>query len=1161
MKGKLMLMLLCIALACAMLVPALGDEAWQVGDAHCGFTVTDVRTFDLIGADTITLKHDRTGALVMLLLNEDTNRAFDITFRTVTENSEGTPHVFEHATLDGSEKYPPRSLFFNLSYQTYNTFMNAATYSMMTTYPIASLSEEQLLLYADYYLDSCFHPIIMTDESIFREEAWRYALTGREEPLTLTGTVYNEMKGASTLPSCAQRNYYRTLAPGSVLGNEFGGDPAFIPDLTWQALKDYHDTYYHPSNSLSFVYGRIDDPDAFLSLLDGVFSTYDAKDVSGLFMDSAYEPLTAEKVAVYPYAVEEGTDTDKGAMIYYGFRIDTQDAAEIDALDLLTAMINADSSAFNQLMKERMPGANASCSIDLSAVPNVIFSASGVNADDADAFRAVVDEAMVTIADEGFTQEEAEAIEASTRLSVLLTPESSNVGVNIVQSIAYYWSACDRLYGYLEYISQLNSFAAYAADGTFCRVARQYIVDNPIRALAVTEPVPGLKESEEAALAQHLAEVKAAMSDEELDAIIAATLAPEKEEEDSSALVAALSAVTVDTLPEEYRTFEIQDETLDHGVRSLYVNAASDGLGKTMLRLDVSSLPMEQLHWLALYIDLLGDFDTASHTQSEVSMLATRYTNDLQIGVITPMEDRADGYTPYLRIFFNALDEDLSAAYDLMAEVLFTSDFSDLEKLSGRISNYRSQLKQKINADNYAVMLYRMFSRGQESYAFYDYMKQLPYYAFLCEVEEAMTVAPEGVQASLESMRDTLRTLGASAVYGYVGTEEGRAANQAAVDAFLSRMTAEEKQRQVYTFEAVAPAEGLILDVNTNFNIAFASWEDLGLEKYTADWDVICALVNDRYLMPELREARGAYGAYIYAIDCGLYAFTYRDPGVAESFDVFSRLGEMLESDAAITQELLNGYILSSYSTYALPKGELTDGYTTMGNLLNGHPQEEKLESMRALKSVTVERIPEYAAALARVMTNGICGTVASASVINANAGLYTVTANPFGSVDASQVTLSDVDEQHPYYAAIRSVFEAGYMTAEDGAFCPERTLTLGEFATPLYVAIGGAPDAAEAIAFLTQYEIIPGEPAETELTREDAVLYCASFCLALGMELEETPLGEYADAADTGEGLEGVWAWMLANELIAPTADGLLAPASPMTRAEYAFMLAQLLQ
>lgn len=1159
MKRFFSLALICVMLLCAVLPAQAESPAWQAGDTNNGFTVTDVRAFDLIGADAITLRHDKTGALVMLLLNEDTNRVFNVTFRTVAEDNTGTPHVFEHATLSGSEKYPSKKLFFNLSYQTYNTYMNATTYPMMTSYPIGSLSEDQLLKYADFYLDSCFHPMIQTDESIFRREAWRYSLTGADEEMTLTGTVYNEMKGAMTLESAANYNYKRTLAPGSVIGNVSGGEPASIPDMTWDALRAYHDTYYHPSNSLSFVYGKIEHPGAFLALLDGVFSAYEARDVSGLFADADYRPLTEAAEKVYSYPVEAGTDTANGAAIYYGFRCDGASDEDLDALDLFTTMANADSGAYKTLLKERLPMASGSVYIDLCGVPNVYFCATGVNASDADAFRAVVDESMAKIAEEGFTLEEAEALEAGVKLEALLISEGDEVGVNIIESIAYYWASTGRLYGYMDSIELLNHFTDYVNDGGFRRVAKAYIVDNPIRALAVTEPVAGLKEAEDAALAGKLAEKKAAMTEDEINALVAATNKADADE-DTTDMVASLSAVTVDTLPEEFRVYDIQDETLENNVRRLYVNAAGAGVGKTMLRLNVSSLPQEQLHWLSLYVNLLGDMDTTDHTYSDLATLMTRYANSLQIGVIDPQEDNEYGYTPYLRIVFNALDDDLSAAYNLISEILFRTDFSNTEALSGRVGKIRNSLKQSVNAEGYLFMLRRMFGHSNEGYAVYDYMSQLPYYSFLCEVEEAMAADPSVVVAKLNETRDALMALGNGVVYGYVGSEEGRTANTAAVEAFLSGMTAEPKERVKYEFAPVEPSEGMILDVNTSFNIAFASWEDLGLEKYTADWDVICSLISDRYMMPELRDARGAYGAYLCAVEYGIYAFTYRDPNVAETFDVFSRMGEMLANDTSITQDTLNGCILSSYSAYALPQGELTDGYNALGNLLTGQSQEEKRANMEALKAVKVEKLPEYAAVLSRLMTNGVRGTTSSASIINANAALYRTVSNPFGAVDASQVTLTDVSEDNPHYEAIRRAFEGGLMTAEDGAFAPDRTLTLGEFAVPLYVAVGGSADAEEAIAFLAQYGIVPAEPADTELTREDAATCGANFCAAMGVAVQELTLGEYPDAAEVAEGAEGTWAWMLENGLMYPTADGLLAPTAPMTRADFAEMLVALL-
>ena len=223
----------------------------EVGDVVYGFEAKQIRPFPAIGAQMVLFEHQRTHALLMYIANDDTNRVFDLTFFTDAIDKTGLPHVFEHSVLDGSEKYPSRTLWFNVAYQTYNTYMNAFTQSRMTSYPVASLSEAQLLKYADYYTDACLHPNVVEDESIFREEAWRYRLEDKDGELTIEGTVYSEMQGANDLANAAYTNAMSTAFPGSTIGNEYGGEPEFIPDMTFEALQSYHSLYYHPSNSIA----------------------------------------------------------------------------------------------------------------------------------------------------------------------------------------------------------------------------------------------------------------------------------------------------------------------------------------------------------------------------------------------------------------------------------------------------------------------------------------------------------------------------------------------------------------------------------------------------------------------------------------------------------------------------------------------------------------------------------------------------------------------------------------------------------------------------------------------------------------------------------------------------------------------------------------------
>jgi len=171
-----------------------------------GFEALEIRDFSQINASVVRFVHQKTGAELYYIANDDTDRVFDLTFRTESPDDTGIPHVFEHAILNGSEKYPSRQLYDNLEYQTYNTFMNGYTYNRYSTYPVASLSEAQLLKLASFFTDSCFHPLVMEDESIFRTEAWRYRLNDPDDPLTIEGTVYSEMLGRRSVERSSYLN-------------------------------------------------------------------------------------------------------------------------------------------------------------------------------------------------------------------------------------------------------------------------------------------------------------------------------------------------------------------------------------------------------------------------------------------------------------------------------------------------------------------------------------------------------------------------------------------------------------------------------------------------------------------------------------------------------------------------------------------------------------------------------------------------------------------------------------------------------------------------------------------------------------------------------------------------------------------------------------------
>ena len=1111
---RLFSIMLSVMLALTSMIGLAEDSAAsglpQVGEIINGFEVVEVTTFPLINADVVYFIHQKTGAELLYLANDDNNRVFEISFKTPAENDMGVPHVFEHATLGGSEKYPSKELFFNLSYQTYNTYMNASTYSHMTTYPIASLSEDQLYMYADFYTDSCFHPMIHTDESIFLEECWRYSMDTAESDLGISGTVYSEMQGAYTLASAAYQNWADIMFPGSFASYSSGGVPSEIPNMTWDDVKNFHLDYYHPSNSLTCLYGSFENYERFLAQLDGYFSAYEKADI--VIDDADYAPITGPVAATFEYPVEASSNTNNSGRIYYGFRIDGADEATVNALDMLSNLLGSSSFPVITALKEALPHASVSCGLTLDTpVPTIVFIADSVNADDAEIFRSTVDAALAQIVNDGLDASAVDAVAAAFRLDVMLMSESASLGTDMIPNIAYYWATTDDWHDYLDAVAALDNFVALNEDGTFVRLISQYLLDNENTALATTIPVAGLKEQNDAALAAELAQIKAAMTPEEIDAIVANTAALAQPAQSNAAqYVSQLQAVTVESLPEEARIYDFTDVTGEDNVRRINVEANVDGVGQAMLLLNVNDLPQDALHWYQLYIDLLGEVDTTAHTRQELAALATRY---LYEGVIKASIPDGDQPNVFLRVAWIATDEDMQAAYDLVYELLFDSQFTDPARIAEAVSARKGSLKSSLTSGIYSSQLYRAQSIANPNIRTYTYMTDIDYYLFLEQVEAMMTTDPETVMAMLQAMQGYVNNA-TGTVSAFAGSPESATNHAVVADAFLARLNTREIVPAVYDIPAAARAEGIIADSSVQYNLVFATWAEMGLEDFNAGFNAISALVSDTFLVPLLRDQYGAYTVMHGANDYGVYLLTYRDPNVQETFDVYAQLPALL-ADLAIDQATLDGYILSAYASYAQSTGELSGAGNTILTILNGDDQTEVLERMRQLKSIKAEDVAAYADIYASIMDNGVYSTAGGAGAIEANAALYENIINPFGAVDPTSVEFTDCTADHPLYDYVRFAFENGLMAPNgDAFFGADEQATLGDFAVVCYVLLGGGQNAAEAVSYLAQYGIVPAEDPATPLTGEDLVACTQNFCTTVGVPVTADMLPAFEDLA-----------------------------------------------
>ena len=955
-----------------------------------GFSVTKTGTVNIIGAETILYTHDKTGARVMHVANEDKERAMLVTFETPALDNKGIPHVFEHICASGSQKYASPKLFSSVGSQTCNTHMNASTYDAMTSYEYSTMFEAQLLLIADYYLDSVFHPLLYTDKPIFQRDAWHYELADADAPLNVNGIVYNEMKGAFAIERAAVHNTLNTLYPGSTAANDSGGIPKEILSMTYEDCVNFHQTYYHPSNALIFLYGDLN-VEPFLKLIGGYCNNFDRKTITKNIHAEKSAPFPAPVTAEFKYPMEINSEIEDNSVICYSFNLGKLSPLDYASFEILSTILDGDSSPVISKLREVLPGASASVDFyATSAGCCLSFSAMGVNERDRDTLKAVVDEAVAEILESGFDAGHLEAAIATEEFFVLSIPERSGLGLRVTSEMARLGSIGLGYNYWNEYLDAIEIAKAKSASGYFEAMVKKYIASNPHNALVITVPAPGLKEKMDEQLRAELDAVKAAMSDEEITQIINTdkALAAMSEETVPPELLNRLTAVTVETFSDEQikiKTYDIDEASLN-GVKAYIAKAATHSLNFTGVDYNSAAVTLEELHYLNLYADLLGEVPTKNLelTALQIKMARCLYKFSARA---SSREFYDYSYKPVFCVGWYSINASYAEAVALVQEMLINTDFSDSEIISGVIGRLRTSIRNTINNSPHDIMQVRAMASRFSRVAYDNHVRGVAYYQFLSEAQKFLKSAPEGFRDKLLAVRAKLGFKGGVTVM-FTGNAKGIESFKNNAGVLLERLTDEPvPTADLNSMPKPADSEGFVVEASVQFNVAFAAYDEIGL-KYSGKLLPITKILSDAYLTPAVQYTIGAYGCWAIANRYGLAFVSYYDPSVTETFAAYNEMASFAASHG-LSQEDVNRYIIYSLAQRLVPEGELNGALNAIIRKYQAYPDDYKLNILREIKSVTVHDLTNFSGYLTLVMNKGVRSTAGGQAVILENADLY----------------------------------------------------------------------------------------------------------------------------------------------------------------------------
>lgn len=861
------------------------------GDRIHGYTVNKVVPVPELFLVSVQLTHNNTGAQHLHIARDDANNVFGVAFRTTPMDSTGVSHILEHTALCGSQSYPVRDPFFKMLNRSLSTFMNAFTASDFTMYPFSTQNPKDFENLLSVYLDAAFFPQLR--EQDFRQEGWRLEpedLANPDSPVIFKGVVFNEMKGAMSTPeSLFVHHAQSNLLPSHTYSNNSGGDPLCIPDLTWQQLKDFHASHYHPSNSRFYTYGDLPLEKNLENIENKVLRHFDKISVT---TDIPHEPRwlkPREKhvtCPVDPMAANPDKQTTVGLHYLTGRTTDAFDNFSMVILSSLL-MSGPNSPFYNSLIAPNIgsdysPGAgfdngtrDASFSIGLQ----------GIKKDD---YAMVVEQIHKTfdqVIEEGFPSERVEA--ALHRVELATKHQSSNFGLGLITGIMSAWNHGADPSEYLLINDHVQQFKEKLANGPFLQEkVKECFKDNPHCLTLVMNPDPEYEAELNKKEKEKLQSKVSCLSEDDKRNIYQKGIEL-AEQQNTVEDVSCLPKMAISDVDSKVKPVQLE-HYISAGVPVQYCEQPTNGITYFRAISSITDIPEDLRQYLPLFCFILTKMGAGNLSYRELSQLIEMRTGGMGLSThVSSHHSEMKAFEQGLSFSSHCLDKNLPHMFYLWGEIFSRPTLNDLERLRTLINMLASDLAMSVahSGHLYAMALASSsLSPAAHLSEQFSGLSQVLFMKNMAEMEDLTPIIEKFSSIAIEVLEGTQFRCAVN------GTAQERQAVENALEGFcdsLSSSLFEESshvQHPDYTPSAVKTHYEVPLPVNYISRC-------LPTVPYTHEdhpkLRILAKLLSAKFLHREIREKGGAYGSGA-KMGGGIFSFySYRDPNFEGTLSAF----------------------------------------------------------------------------------------------------------------------------------------------------------------------------------------------------------------------------------------------------------------------------------
>lgn len=957
------------------------------------YEILDEHRVEDVQSDGFILRHKKSGARIAILSNNDDNKVFYIGFRTPPEDETGVPHIIEHTTLCGSKKFPVKDPFIELAKGSLNTFLNAMTYPDKTVYPVASCNDQDFKNLMDVYLDAVFNPNITKYEEIFKQEGWHYELTGKDDELKINGVVYNEMKGAYSSPDeVLSSQIYRSLFPDNTYSKDSGGNPEYIPKLTYEAYLDFYHKYYHPSNSYIYLYGDMDVVERLEWLDKEYLSLYDYKKVnSEINKQPAFDEIKNVE-AQYSITMDDSQE-NKTYLSYNRVVGDTLDEMLYQAFDVLDyALVSSPGAPVKQALIDAGIGDDVYGSYDAGILQPVFsFVAKNANASQADEFESIIENTLKEVVKTGINKEALLAGINSSEFKFREAdfgqfPKGLLFGLNCLDS----WLFDDmKPFIHLECLGTFAKLRKAVDTDYFEKLIQEYLLDNTHGSSVTVKPKRGLGNEREEALAKELSDYKASLSDEEIKKLIEDTehLKKYQEEPSSDEDLRKLPMLTRADMKKNAMLFSnIEDELLD--VKVVRHDIESNGIDYISFLFDAGDFAQSELGYLGFFTNALGLVSTEKYSYTDLANATNIYTGGISTGTAShpDIKDR-NNFVFKFEVKLKVLEKNLDKALELMEQMLLSSDFTDTKRLGELVAQIKARLQANLSSSGHLVAAMRSMSSFSRYALYQDELKGVAFYRSICRIEKELSESPKNVSDKLAAIAKKLFARNRMLI-SFTGNNEAYGNAKPSLEKVIAgfdKMSAVGNQAEVHFNTA---KEAFIDASQIQYVAKTGDFICEGYE-YTGALRLLRIILSYDYLWINVRVKGGAYGCMNTFLRSGeSYFVSYRDPNLSDTLDVYDRIPEYIKSFSPDERDMTK-YIIGTFSALDTPMNPEAKGSRSLSAYLEGITYEQIQKERNEILNAQPEDIRRLADLVEAVLKKDSICVIGNENMIKESAGLF----------------------------------------------------------------------------------------------------------------------------------------------------------------------------